>query len=181
MGLSYYYPGKRQKWRKILHRDEIAQWPVTRHSDLDRTSKLAVDRNYLAHGNTLLDRGRGKERETLRSIDGGATYGFVPDSAHFCFVAVFRPASVQTPHTEIHTAPRPFFPPSRCVLPRGSERDVRASAYFHPRIERVTKHPSLSRRNPFCHRSPAVFQIPNLASRLSKLETLRDILRSPTV
>ena len=91
----------------------------------------------------------------------------MPDSAHFCFVAVFRPASVQTPHTEIHTVP---FSPRHGVSFHGSERDVRASAYFHPRIERVTKHPSLSRRNPFCHRSPAVFQIPNLASRLSKLE-----------
>lgn len=50
----------------------------------------------------------------------------------------------------------PFSSPSlsRCVLPRD------ARAIFTPRIERVTKHPSLSRRNPFCHRSPAVFQIP---------------------
>lgn len=47
---------------KNLAGTKLHEWPVTLHSDLDRTSKLAVDRNYLAHGNTLLDRREG-ERE----------------------------------------------------------------------------------------------------------------------
>lgn len=64
---------------------------------------------------------------------------------------------LRTPrYTPRHVPFSSLFPSSlsRCVLPRD------ARAIFTPRIERVTKHPSLSRRNPFCHRSPAVFQIP---------------------
>lgn len=67
----------------------------------------------------------------------------------------------------------PFSSPSlsRCVLPRD------ARAIFTPRIERVTKHPSLSRRNPFCHRSPAVFQIPLVPISRHDSRDARDIHR----
>lgn len=160
---------------KNLAGTKLHEWPVTLHSDLDRTSKLAVDRNYLAHGNTLLDRREGEEkrgRETLRSIDGGATYGFVPDSARFCFVAVFRPATgVQTPHTEMHTAPRPFFLPLSVTVCPSTGR----SRYFHPSNRTCDEAPVIVTKKPIL--SPIPRRIPNspcpnLASRLSKLETL---------
>lgn len=66
-----------------------------------------------------------RERETLRSIDGGATYGFAPDSPRFCFVAVFRPASVQnllSAHRDTHRATA-LFSPVTAFCPSMNERE----------------------------------------------------------
>ena len=98
----------------------------------------------------------------------------MPDSARFCFVSVFRPATgVQTPHTEIHTAPRPFFLPLSVTVCPSTGR----SRYFHPSNRTCDEAPVIVTKKPILSPIPRRIPIPLVPISRHDSRDARDIHR----